>query len=381
MTLAIKIDHIQQAKKSNKEKKASPVSEFLNKDIKLFKSKFSDKKKEKFYSELQTLLKAGIDIRSALELIEDSQTKESDKLLISDIKEFIVKGGTFNKALKSNSVFTPYEFNSIRIGEESGRLLDVLANIQAYYQRQIEQKRLVINALSYPVIVLLTAFGAVFFLMRFVVPMFKDLFARFNSDLPMVTKVVLSISGFIGDYSLMVILLSIALFVLLYSQRKKEWYLKLSSNLLLRIPYIGDLVKKIHLSRFCQTLSLLISAKTPIVDSLRLTQEMLEYYPIKSSLQEIQERVTKGEALNRCMSDYGIYDKKMIALIRVGEEANQLDKMFDKLYYQYSDETKYQLNLLGTIVEPLMIVFLGGIVAIILIAMYLPLFQLSSGIH
>lgn len=379
--MAIKIDNIPQVKKTTKEKKASPIAEFLNKDIKLLKSKFSDKKKEKLYSELQTLLKAGIDIRSALELIEDSQSKESDKLLINKIKEFIVKGGTFNEALKNNDVFTPYEFNSIKIGEESGRLLDVLSNIQAYYQRQIEQKRLVVNALSYPVIVLLTAFGAVFFLMRFVVPMFKDLFARFNADLPTVTKLVLSISGFIGDYSLIVIFLSIGFFVLLYFQRKKEWYLKLSSAILLRIPYIGNLVRKIHLARFCQTLSLLISAKTPIVNSLKLTQEMLDFYPIKSSLQEIQERVTKGDLLNNCMSDYSIYDKKMIALIRVGEEANQLDKMFDKLYNQYNEETKYQLNLLGTIVEPLMIVFLGGIVAIILVAMYLPLFKLSSGIH
>ncbi len=379
--MAIKIDKLEKAAKAEEKKGPSPVMEFLNRDIKLFGSNFGDKKKEKFYSELQTLLNAGVDIKSVLEIIEQSQAKAEDRELIENIRESLVKGSLLNEALKETGKFTDYEINSIKIGEESGKLSEVLYSLQTYFERQIEQKRLVINAISYPTIVLFTSFGAVFFLMRFVVPMFKDLFKRFNTDLPTVTQWVLGVSEFFTNYFWIVLLVIVASTITLISQRKKEWYLKLTSTILLRVPFFGELVRKIHLAKFCQSLGLLISAKTPMVRSLSLTKGMVDFYPIASAIDEIEAEVTRGIPLSQCLAKYPVFDKKMLALVKVGEEANQLDKMFDKLYKQYSDEAKYQLNLIGTIVEPVMIVFLGGIVAIILVAMYLPLFKLSSGIY
>lgn len=379
--MAINIDKIEQAAKADEKKRPSPVMELLNRDIKLFGSSFGDKKKEKFYSELQTLLNAGVDIKTVLEIIEQSQAKEDDQALIQSIRESIVKGNLLNEALRESGKFTDYEVNSIKIGEESGKLSEVLYSLQTYFERQIEQKRLVINAISYPAIVLFTSFGAVFFLMRFVVPMFKDLFKRFNTDLPTVTQWVLGVSEFLTNYFWLILLVVAASAITLISQRKQEWYMRLTSSILLRVPFFGELVRKIHLAKFCQSLGLLISAKTPVVRSLTLTKGMVDFYPIASAIDEIEREVTMGVPLNQCLAKYPVFDKKMLALLKVGEEANQLDKMFDKLYKQYSDEARHQLNLIGTIVEPVMIVFLGGIVAIILVAMYLPLFKLSSGIY
>lgn len=379
--MAIKVDKLEQAAKAEEKKVPSLVMELLNRDIKLFGGSFGDKKKEKFYSELQTLLNAGVDIKSVLEIIEQSQAKEDDQALIQSIRESIVKGNLLNEALKESGKFTDYEVNSIKIGEESGKLSEVLYSLHTYFERQIEQKRLVINAVSYPAIVLFTSFGAVFFLMRFVVPMFKDLFKRFNTDLPTVTQWVLGVSEFLTNYFWLILLVIVASVITLISQRKQEWYMRLSSSVLLKVPFFGELVRKIHLAKFCQSLGLLISAKTPVVRSLNLTKGMVDFYPIASVIDEIEREITMGVPLNQCLAKHPVFDKKMLALVKVGEEANQLDKMFDKLYKQYSDEAKYQLNLIGTIVEPVMIVFLGGIVAIILVAMYLPLFKLSSGIY
>ena len=367
-----------------RQKLAEPLKEkkgtldFLNKDYKLFGSGFSDKKKERFYSELCILFSAGVDIRSSLELIEEEQTKEKDKLLFESIKKSIIAGAGLSKAIEQTGMFSAYEFYSMQIGEESGRLPEVLKELSFFYSKKIQQKRQLTSALSYPAVVFCASFGAIFFMLKFVVPMFADVFKRFKGELPYFTKLIIRLSDGFSNYSLYIIVGIIIIITFLYSQKKAVWYRKLSADVLLHTPIMKDMMSKIYLARFCQSMNLLISAKTPLVTAIDLVKKMVGFYPIEVSLETIQDDILKGHPLHVSLAKFKIYNKRMISLIKVAEEVNQLDVIFAKLAKQYSDEVEHQTSILGSLIEPVMIIFLGLLVAIILVAMYLPLFQMSS---
>ena len=352
--------------------------DFLNKDIKLFGSGFSDKKKERFYSELCILFSAGVDIRSALELIEEEQVKEKDKVLFARIKESIIAGTSLSKAIEQTGLFSTYEFYSLQIGEESGQLTEVLQELSNFFSKKIQQKRQVTSALSYPAVVFFASFGAIFFMLKFVVPMFSDVFKRFKGELPYFTRVIVRMSDVFSHYSLYIVLGLLSIMVFVYSQRKAMWFRKYGAKIILRIPVMKEMVSKIYLARFCQSMNLLISAKTPLVSAIDLVKKMVDFYPIEVSLEIVQDDILKGQPLHLSLSKFKIYNKRMTSLIKVAEEVNQLDTMFSRLAKQYSDEVEHQTSILGSLIEPVMIIFLGFLVAAILVAMYLPLFQMGS---
>ena len=363
------------------EKSDKSVFDFLNKDIKLFGSNLSDKKKERFYSDLMILFSAGVDVKTALELIEEEQTKKRDKELFAKIKETVIQGGSISSAIEQTGKFSAYEYYSLQIGEESGKLSEVLKNLAEFFAGKIKQKRQIVNALSYPSIVLLTAFGAIFFMMKFVVPMFVDVFKRFKGDLPALTKLIMRISEWFSLYSIYFFIIITIVIIFIYAQRKKQWFRKYAAEIIIRLPIIGGIIKKIYIARFCHSMNLLISAKTPLVSAIELVRKMVGFYPIEYSLSIIQEEILRGESLYKSLSKFNIYNRRMLSLIKVAEEVNQLDAIFGKLAKQYTDEVEHQTGLIGSLIEPVMIIFLGLLVAVILIAMYLPLFQLSSSFH
>jgi type IV pilus assembly protein PilC len=352
--------------------------DFLNKDIKLFGSAFNDKKKERFYSELSILFAAGVDIRSSLELIAEEQPKEKDKALFITIRDAVIGGAGLSAAMEQTGCFSDYEIFSLRIGEESGRLNEILKELSAFFSRKIKQKRQVSSALSYPLVVFIASTGAITFMMRFVVPMFSDVFKRFKGELPAFTQFIIRLSDAFSNYFLYMLLALVSLSVFLYSQRKSAGFRDYGSRIVLRMPVIRDMIAKIYLARFCQSMDLLISARTPLVTALELVSKMVGFYPIEISLVKVREDVLKGVPLHESLSKFKIYNRRMTSLIKVAEEVNQMDTMFGKLAKQYSEDVEHQTAILGSLVEPLMIIFLGVLVAVILVAMYLPMFQMSS---
>jgi type IV pilus assembly protein PilC len=376
------IDFSKLAKKSTvkPDKKVSKLLDFLNTDIKLFGNGLSDKKKEEFYHELNILLTAGVDIKTTLELIASEQAKEKDKELIAQIKNGIINGSTLSEAVKASGQFTSYEYHSLQIGEESGKIAYVLKELTVFYKKKLKQRRQIISALTYPSIVLIASFGAVFFMMNFIVPMFADVFKRFGGDLPVLTKVILNISQLIRQYFWMFLLLMTASTFLIYKQKDKDWFRNFSSKLVLKIPLFGEMIRKIYLARFSHSMSLLIGSKIPLLKSVALIKQMIGFYPIETSLDAVEADIMKGNTLHHALSNFPIYPQRMVSLVKVGEEVNQLEGFFDKIANQYTDEVEYQTSMISSLIEPFMIIFLGLIVGIILIAMYLPLFNLSSTI-
>jgi type IV pilus assembly protein PilC len=362
----------------NAEKKG--IGSLLNKEITLFGKRFDSKRKEWFYSELSILLSSGIDTKASLELIAEEAKKGKEREMLTRLKDQVIAGKNISEVLRTFPEFSSYEYHSVEIGEETGRLDDVLKELALFYANQVKLRRQITSTLSYPIAIILIAFGSVSFMLTSVVPMFKDIFARMGGELPGITQFMLRISDFLSSYILVFLLGCGGIGIFIYSQRKNDWFRKLSSSIALRIPLIGPMISKIYLARFCQSMKLLLGSKTKLIDALELIEKMIAFYPLEVALKQVREDVFQGKTLNESLSNYKIFNKRMISLIKVSEEVNQPEKIFEKLAQQMSDEVDHQNAVISKLIEPIFIVLLGGIVGFILIAMYLPMFKLSTTI-
>ncbi|MEQ8358199.1 MAG: type II secretion system F family protein [Cytophagales bacterium] len=358
--------------------RAFDISEVLNRDIQLsFAPSFSDKLKEEFYSELGVLLDSGLDLRSALDLFCSNLKKKALIQKFNNVQTEIVKGIALSRAMQKQGLISDYEFYSLEIGEESGKTIRILDELALYFQNKIKQRQLITKALSYPIVVTATAILAIVFMLTFVVPLFAGIFQRMGQDLPAITKFILSLSAFFSDH-IFTLTLILALFIITIQLiRKKQWFRSIASSLLLKIPFLGNYILKIQLIRFCNSMALLHSSGVNIVRSLDLLSKMINFYPLKTVLPEIKNEIIKGKRFHETLASYSIFPGKMIALLKVGEEVNKLDEFFSKIAGQYEKELETQSSVLGSVLEPVILVFLGAVVALILIAMYLPLFDLN----
>ncbi|AUP79700.1 type II secretion system F family protein [Flavivirga eckloniae] len=376
--MAFQIDNIETQKTTLKEKTKS--TSFLQKEITLFNKAFGNKIKEDFYTELSVLLKAGIALKDALDLIENSQKKKQNKDVLSIISNNIVSGQSLSEAIKIHKQFTDYEYYSIKIGEETGTLYQVTEQLGSFFARKNEQRRNLISALTYPIIILSTAVLVVGFMLRFVVPMFQDIFKQQNVELPAITKFIISLSEFMQEYGWVFLLAILAMIASRSFLNKKKRFKQIKDSLILKLPFIGNFVKGVYLSQFTQAVSLLTASKVPVVNSIQLVKQMIDFYPLQHALEIVEQHILKGETLSKSLSMHKLFDDKMIALVKVAEETNQTEFIFDRLNMQYNAQVQQQSKMLSTIMEPFIILIVGVLVGVILVAMYLPMFKLSSAI-
>lgn len=376
--MSIDISNIQSAPQPNEKKDGNGFMDILNKDIQLFGQKFNDKKKERFYSEMNILFSSGLDIKTVLELIEAEQTKEKEKILFTQIKDDVVKGMSLSDALKASGKFSDYEYHSIKIGEETGKLTHILIDLSEYYTRKIKQRRQIVGAMTYPAIVISFALLVTTLMLKYLVPMFADIFKRFNAELPAITRYTIKISEWVDHYFIYGLTGILLIGFSIYQSRNKTWYKKYSSTLILKLPFVGKFVEKVYMARFCQNMSLLIGAKTNLVDALELTKNMMGFYPVDSTIDPIKEQIMKGKSLHECLAMYPIYNHRLVSLIKVAEEVNKLDSMFSRMSKQYSEELDHESKVITNLMEPLIVIFLGLVVCLVLVSMYLPMFQLGN---
>jgi len=340
--------------------------------------KLSDKQKEFFYLELFSMLEAGMDIKKSLDIMINQQKKEKEKALIKSISCNIIEGMTMYEAMLQSKAFTPYEYYCVQIGEESGQQLKVLSDLASYFNSKVKLRSQIMKSLSYPFVIVLASVGAITFMLVFIVPMFSDIFNRFEGELPIITKFFIALSEGASDYFL-VILVTISLIGLSFkyalSQRKvREKVQKMS----IAVPFVGHYLTSVYTARMCASMSLLISARVPLISAIKLVCKMVDFCPLQEKLKVAEEEVLKGNSFHDSLVVTNFFDDKTLSMIRVGEEVNKLDKFFDRLKDRFSSEIESKTNALNTFLEPLIIVLLGGVIGLILVAMYLPMFKLST---
>jgi type II secretory pathway component PulF len=375
--MAFKLDNIPKtATVANKS--PNSIETLLKKEIVFFGDKFNNKKKQAFYQELATLLKAGITIKEGLTLILESIKKNTDKELIQKVLQDIINGMPFSEALLATKSFSEYEYYSLKIGEETGTIAQVCQELRLFYERKNEQKRIVIAALTYPTIVLSTAVLVVIFMLSYVVPMFQDIFKQNNIELPALTRMIVKASQFTRSYGLYTMLFIVALIFTGRFLKDNRKYKRILHYFLLKIPILGSFTNKVYLAQFTQALALLTTAKIPILNSIQMTKKMIRFVPLQDALEEVEKSLLKGSSLSASLKNNPMFDNRIISLVKVSEETNQTEYVFNQLNEQYNQEVVQQSKIMTTVLEPFIILIVGVLVAVLLIAMYLPMFQLSS---
>lgn len=361
-------------------KDTKSFSQLLNKEITFFEKKFSAKEKEAFYSELGLLLSTGVNIKTAFDIIIEDVKVIKHKIILEHIQSQIVNGSNIHQsfALYPN-VFTKYEIQSIKIGEETGKLPEVLKELGLFYAASVKLKRQITGVLTYPLVVVSMSILIVYFMLAVVVPVFSDIFLQTGHKLPSLTVFLIDLSNNSSLIFYFLFSFNLVLFLLHKTQKKKNWYRKTTSNLFLKIPIINTLIKKVFLARFCQSMKLLTGAKVVVNESLELVKNMIEFYPIEQALTVvINEVVNEGKLLNESLAAHSIFPKKLVSLIKLSEEVNAPELIYEKLHSQYVAEIEHQQALVGKLIEPIFIIVLGFFVGFILVAMYLPMFEMST---
>lgn len=375
--MAIAIPNKTIKKKSKTTSKAS----IWNKDIS-FSNAFGSKAKADFYSGIHLLLHSGFDLKTALEIYSKDVKQEKQKETLAALLQNLIKGRSFSESLKQDKQFSAYEYYCVQIGEESGKLESVLAQLSAFFKHRIKLKKQISSALTYPFVIFFTAIAAVGFMLNFVVPMFSGIFSRFGKELPSLTQKVVYLSEHSSSYMLKFLLFAALLFSLYMLFRKKDRFKAIFGKILLKIPILGKYIKNMYFLQVCQSFALLLHAKTPLLNATQLVAEMIPFYLIKHALQEVQEELIQGKSFYDSLAEKkDVFEPQFLSLIRIGEQANKLDEIFEQLHQNHSEQLDQQTKQLTTLLEPMMIVIIGGFVAVILIAMYLPMFQMGTSIQ
>jgi len=373
--MSIDIGHIKNNNKTAS-KKRNPNS-ILNKNIS-FSKKLGDSKKVNIYKNLAILLKSGIDFKTALSMAKDEQKNTLAKQTMESLLQDVIKGKSLFEAMDKTGQFSPYEVFSVKIGEETRKLNTILEELHKFFLRKVKLKKQVISILTYPAFILVLTIATLYFMLTYVVPLFKSVFNQFDRELPTLTKYVIALSENFKTLFLIFLAVVVIIVIVIQKIKKSTSYRRIISKIILKIPFFGKLNKDIYLTRFCQAMSLLLVSKTSLVESLNLIKKMIGYYPIEHALEQVEKDIVRGHTLSTSLSKFKIFDSNIISMVKVAEQVNQLDTMFLNLANQYNDEVEHKTKTMGTIIEPLMILFIGGIVGIIMISMYAPMFDLSE---
>ena len=337
--------------------------------------------KRTFFSQLQTLIRSGLSFSRAFELIiEGAKTKE--KALYVRIFDEVVSGKELWRSLEVDKAFTELDRSVVRIGEETGRLVDALEFLTDYYQKREEQKRMVTSALSYPIITLSIAIIVLVFMLLVVVPMFEQVYARMGGELPAITRQIIGMSESAPAVLGIMVLLGLSMYGVRHMFGSSDKYQSITSGIVMRLPLVSGLIRKYQVSRFCRIMHLLVSSDVPILHALYLMRGIITFYPYRQSIEEVCRMIEKGQTLTGGMDKYeNLYGKRFLVLLKVGEETNSIEQMLLTQANDTNAELEHEIKQLNNIVEPFLILAIGIIVAFVLIAMYMPMFKLGMTIQ
>ena len=358
--------------------KRNSILEYLNKDISFSLKKLPFKKKEQIFSGLSIMLNAGMELSPAISILLSENNDRQIKAFLTELNKNLISGIQFSDTINSTGYFSDYEVYSVKVGEESGRLGQVFDELNKYYNRKIEQRRKMISSFSYPVLVIFTAILVVVFMLNFIVPMFYDVFQRFGSDLPAITNFTIKLSEITSKYFLLFIVLLAAFVVSVLIYRDKIWFQKSYSWVVLKIPLFGKLLLNNYKAQLCQFSSLMLKSGIPLTNTINMLQNVITFYPVHTALKDVEMDLIRGETVYDSFRKHSCFDARFTALIKVGEEVNKLDEIFERMQTIYSEEFKHNSTVISQLMEPILIFTVGIFVAFILISMYLPIFKLST---
>jgi type IV pilus assembly protein PilC len=343
-----------------------------------FGSGVNSKELAVFTRQFSVMIDAGLPLVQCLEILASQQENKTFQKVLAGTRASVEGGSTLSAAMKQYpKVFDPLYSNMVEAGETGGILDTILQRLSSYIEKNVKLKSAVKSALIYPVGVITVAGGVITLLLWKVVPIFATLFTGLGVDLPLPTKIVISLSNFIGSIFGLLILVGLVGSII----GLKIWYGTpqgrfVLDTIILKLPILGMVMRKIAVARFTRTLGTLISSGVPILESLDITAKTSGNAVVEKALFAVRKALEEGKSLTEPLKESGVFPGMVTQMIAVGEQTGAMDAMLQKIADFYEDEVDAAVKDLLTALEPIMIVFLGVVVGGVVISMYLPLFSL-----
>jgi type IV pilus assembly protein PilC len=331
-----------------------------------------------FTRQFSVMIDAGLPLVQCLEILASQQENKFFQKVLTGTRGQVEGGATLSASMRSSpKVFDALYVNMVEAGETGGILDTILQRLSSYIEKNVKLQRAVKSALVYPVGVLTVAAGVITLLLWKVVPIFATLFAGLGVDLPLPTKIVIAMSNFVGSIFGLLFLVAIAAGIF----GLKVWYVTpqgrfVLDTVILKLPVLGILMRKIAVARFTRTLGTLISSGVPILEGLDITAKTAGNAVVEKALQQVRKSLEEGKSLTEPLRDSEVFPGMVTQMIAVGEQTGAMDAMLQKIADFYEEEVDAAVKDLLTALEPIMIVFLGVVVGGVVISMYLPLFSL-----
>ena len=358
-------------KKKGREIKLSFGSPVSPKDIMIFLRQFG------------TMIDAGLPLVQGLEILSSQGENKAFNAVLKDIKNTIEGGATFSEALKRHpKVFDSLFVNLVAAGEMGGILDTILNRLGIYIEKKVKLQAQVKSAMVYPVAILFIAIAVIVVMLTYVIPAFQGMFAEFGGEdnLPAITKAVIAASEwFIGNIVYIIIVAAALSSAVSWSFRnfktRRMWH-----KFFITVPIIGPVMRKIAVARFTRTLGTLLSSGVPILDSMDIVAKAAGNIIVQEGIEATAEKIREGRTMAEPLAATGVFPSMVVQMIGVGEQTGALDNMLNKIADFYEEEVDTAVAALTSLLEPLMMVFIGGIVGTILIAMYLPIFSIAGNV-
>ena len=328
-----------------------------------------DARKEAIFAELHSLLGSGLDFSRSFSLLIEGERDTQTKVLLTGLYRSVVRGEALARAFERSGRFAPLDCGVLRIGEQTGRLDEALAFLADYYRKRIAQRRMISGAVSYPLIILFTAIVVVIFMVLVIVPMFEQVYSRMGGELPAMTRWIISLSRAFPTYLTVAALAGAGSLLWWKAYGGRPCVQRFACGWLLKIPIMGDTLKKSVQARFCRLLGLLASSGVPLLQGIGMLEGIIVFYPYRVSFARIARELERFA---------GLYDRRLVTQLRVGEQTGRLPEMLAREGDVLTGELEHRLRSLGNLLEPVLILLVGLLVAVILVAMYLPMFRLGG---
>jgi type IV pilus assembly protein PilC len=336
-----------------------------------------------FTRNLQVMISAGLPLPRALEILASQTKSKKFKKALLNINEEIIKGKNFSDSLKAHpDIFSELFQSMIKVGEETGNLEEVLKTLSQQIERENELKSKIKGALMYPAVIVLAMIGIGILMLVMVVPKLAETFEELNIELPFTTRMVIGLGNFLAEKWFLVLLIMAVFFFFFRLALKTKRGKEIIDAITLKIPIISPLIKKTNSAHTVRTLSSLISAGVPIVSSLNIVAGILGNIHYKTALLQAAEKVKKGEKLSDAMAPYKeIYPLIVMQMIKVGEETGETSDILAKLAIFFEEEIGYATKNLTSVIEPILMLIVGGAIGFFAISMIQPMYSMLEAIE
>jgi len=335
-----------------------------------------------FTRQFATMIDAGLPLVQCLDILGNQQPNPVFRNVLKTVKSDVEQGSTFADALRKHGrVYDELYVNLVQAGEVGGILDTILNRLAVYLEKADALRRKVKGAMVYPVTVLVVAIGVLILLLVKVIPVFEKMFKDFGGQLPGPTQTVVNLSHFMQAYIVYFLIAVVGAGVAFVQARRRSPSFRFRTDaLFLKMPIFGPLLKKVAVARFSRTLSTMISSGVPILDALEIVAKTAGNKVIEAALMKTRSSISEGKTIAEPLGESGIFPGMVVQMVAVGEQTGAMDAMLSKIADFYDDEVDNAVEALTALMEPLMMVFLGGTIGSILIAMYLPIFKIAEAV-